>query len=607
MESSESRNVTNGEHALFNLLFGNERVYDQKTSIEESLGYLQELNSFHIDRLQSEPRNLFEKKQTINEEIKTLAFTNYKTFIRTAQCSKDIYSDFSIIDQKLDELMDKIPPFQLESENFTKNIHSMNSSRRSTNQTLQKHNQLLEILEISQVMETCVRNEYYDEALDLADYVKRLDKKYSSSIPLIQQITDDANRFLNLMLNQLLLQLKTNIQFNQCLKIISLIRRMDVYSESELRIKFLQLRDCWLTSLLQRLPTSDPYTHLTKTIEELRIHLFDIINQYKALFADDDAIYSSANVANQDRLLSSLLLLNNKDLNESKLFYCWLQSKIDQFLSILEKDLKLGVGSRIDSLLNQSMYFGLAFSRVGLDFRALMMPIFERAILTKIVDQVNMACDKFTHSLSKLNWIELSSEKSRLQDFFDSNSTSSIINPPIKLLDFQPLALYLNTLLHCFNEIKLCLPISIHSKVFSIIKKSFRNISLFVFNYEKKMSFDKGERELFGQFLSYLAHVLIPFVQKCLFSLFPLNQMQKVYAISQNQMENFKQMVKLDWTELLVELKDLIPQLKDDKQQETINDKNELNASEDGEIVPQIQTDTIQNNNEESRPILEEI
>ncbi len=57
-----------------------------------SLLYLQELNSFNIDRLQMEPKLLLDKKHIINEEIQTLAFSNYKTFIRTAQCSREIYS-----------------------------------------------------------------------------------------------------------------------------------------------------------------------------------------------------------------------------------------------------------------------------------------------------------------------------------------------------------------------------------------------------------------------------------------------------------------------------------------------------------------------------------
>ena len=59
------------------------------------------------------------------------------------------------------------------------------------NVTLARNTQLLEILEMPQLMDTCVRNGYYEEALELANHVRRLEKKHGS-IPVIMVGYDRA-------------------------------------------------------------------------------------------------------------------------------------------------------------------------------------------------------------------------------------------------------------------------------------------------------------------------------------------------------------------------------------------------------------------------------
>lgn len=486
--------------------------------------YLRELSGSGLDRLRREPERLAEERAQLLQQTRDLAFANYKTFIRGAECTERIHRLFGDVEASLGHLLDRLPSFQQSCRNFVKEAEEISSNRRMNTLTLNRHTEILEILEIPQLMDTCVRNSYYEEALELAAYVRRLERKYSS-IPVIQGIVNEVRQSMQLMLSQLIQQLRTNIQLPACLRVIGYLRRMDVFTEAELRVKFLQARDAWLRSILTAIPNDDPYFHITKTIEACRVHLFDIITQYRAIFSDEDPLLPPA--------------MGEYTVNEGAIFHGWVLQKISQFLQVLETDLSRGIGGRLDSLLGQCMYFGLSFSRVGADFRGQLAPVFQRVAINTFQKAVEEAVEKFQDEMTSYTLI------SAAAILGSSNMPAAVpatqpgtLQPPMVLLDFPPLACFLNNILVAFNDLRLCCPVALAQDVTAALEDALAKVTkiILAFHRAEEAAFSSGEHEIFVQFCTAFLEDLVPYLNRCLQVLFPPAQIAQTLGISHTQL-----------------------------------------------------------------------
>lgn len=80
--------------------------------------------------------------------------------------------------------MERVPRLTASCEDFARASSEIKVARRLNTLTLTRHTQLLQVLEIPQLMETCIRDGHYEEALQLAAYVKRLAGKHGE-IPVV--------------------------------------------------------------------------------------------------------------------------------------------------------------------------------------------------------------------------------------------------------------------------------------------------------------------------------------------------------------------------------------------------------------------------------------
>ncbi|MBN3316639.1 COG8 protein, partial [Atractosteus spatula] len=506
--------------------------------------YLSELSSFGVDKLTREPERLAEERAQILQQTRELAFCNYKTFIRTADCTQEIYRDFGRVESSVSRLLDKLPGFGEKCRAFMTEAEDIGASRRMNSLTLNRHTEILEILEIPQLMDTCVRNGYYEEALELAAYVRRLEKKHCC-LPVVQGIVHEVRQSAQLMLNQLLQQLRSNAQLPVCLRVIGYLRRMDVFTEAELRVKFLQTRGSWLGSILSAIPDDDPYFHITKTIEACRVHLFDIITQYRAIFSDEDP----------------LLAPGGQAVNESAIFHGWVVQKVSEFLETLERDLQRGVGSRLDSLLGQCMYFGLSFSRVGADFRGQLAPMFQRVAMDAFRHAVQDAVVQFQEDMNLYTLISVPAMLGSTIPAAPPSTQPGTLQPPMILLDFPPLACFLNNVLMAFNDLRLCCPVALAQDVTSGLEEALLKVTklILVFQRAEEAAFSDRERELFTQFCCAFAEDMVPFLNRCLQVLFPPAQVALILGIQPTQVHKHGSLGCINVGEILEPLAFILP------------------------------------------------
>jgi hypothetical protein len=100
--------------------------------------------------------------------------------------------------------------------------------------------------------------------------------------------------------------------------------------------QFLRCREAWLTGLLEDLDQRNPYEYLKGMINCHRMHLFDVVNQYRAIFSDD----TSGSEENYD----------------GGLIFSWAMHQITSHLKTLKFMLpKITEGGSLSNILDQCM------------------------------------------------------------------------------------------------------------------------------------------------------------------------------------------------------------------------------------------------------------
>ena len=282
------------------------------------------------------------------------------------------------------------------------------------------------ILRLGELLESCVRSENFDHALNLVEFSSRLRTRHES-IPLVKAVLDEVKEARELLISELVRVLGSDVQLPRLLRVVGYLRRLCCFSNEELCERFLYARASFMHNQLRAavVSTSSTYALLSKRTDVQRVAMFDVITQFRAIFGDD---------------ISNGLL------------YSWVLVEIRAYITLLEEMIpKLTDGSSLANVLDVSMFFGQSLGRLGADFRLLLVPVFENASVELFARGLKEGLRQFETSASRIN------PRTTLLAADDEES-SRLLRCPV-----------LNSLMNQFNnamtELKACAPETVCKRI----------------------------------------------------------------------------------------------------------------------------------------------
>ncbi|ORX36441.1 Dor1-like family-domain-containing protein [Kockovaella imperatae] len=405
--------------------------------------YLDQLQSSYLDQVIQEPSIVTAEAARLETDITNLCYREYPLFISVHQCSTAVRNAFNDFDQSLSRLLSSVPELESECKSFADNTLRLQVTRRKAGLLLEYQDKIGELINMPRLMETCVRNGFYQDAIDIADHAHHLFQDYGS-FPLVEDLMSEITAVSQLMTVQLVNLLRETIKLPNLMKTVGFIRRLNIMPDADLSVVYLSSRLYNFERHIGELTPSqlDPIRFIRRYIDLFREHVYDIITQFTAVFGSDAVLESFATTC-----VSKLV-----------------QVVLDQMPSIASDP------TALSSLLVQLGYCAMSFSRLGLDFS----PYFSLPFSDQVLHS-------FKHLLAEAN-ADLAAGFERSMQSHTSLSHHILMadGPPAEHYDshhteipphtshIPPLAMFVNAHLSALNQLRLLAPQHLSGKLIAI-------------------------------------------------------------------------------------------------------------------------------------------
>lgn len=388
-----------------------------------SSSYIDQLISLPIASLVKEPSLISNEATLIESELTNLCYREYSTFLSVHRCSTAVQTALDDFESSLVHLLDSVPVLEDECRTFVNKTTSLSRNRNRSILVQEHQDKLLDLLEIPRLMETCVRNGYYHEAMELSAHAHSLPQDNR----LVVDVLKEVQGVTQLVTSQLLSLLREPAKLPTVMKTIGYLRRIGL-DDTLLGLAFLSGRlDNFRHQLLAiEKDKTEPARYLRKYIDLFREHVYDILSQYSAIFGTLHVSFAGQCVSELVHLVATYV------------------PKCDT--------------PSLSSILIQLGYCSLSFARIGLDFGPLIAAPFADTILAGYSHAVGAASDKLGAALREAVQVP-------------APLHAVMISSLSGVAAFPPIALFVNENLGALNGLRLLAPSAL-ARVFSTTLES---------------------------------------------------------------------------------------------------------------------------------------
>ncbi|THH18840.1 hypothetical protein EW146_g2202 [Bondarzewia mesenterica] len=499
--------------ALVDVLRSGSSAPTPDLSSKQTGTYLSHLTTLPLPSLLEEPTNLSSTSSQLTNALTTLCTSSYPTFLSLHTATTGLSSSLSSFSSSLDQLLNEIPVLESVSKSFLTEIRDVQAERRRAALVLEHSTKLQDVLELPLLAEACVRNGAFQETLDLAAHAESLATRFPN-VPVVQDVRAEVDHAVRTLLIQLLSMLREPAKLPALFKAVSFLRRMRVLSEDELALAFLTGRLENLDLALQAVEMGTDrekdkeawVRFLKKYIDVWREGVHDIITQYTTIFLDrpSTAALAAAPSSPPSDTLRGLLPTFTSHL-------------LDRLLTTLRDALPHILDpTSLTSLLTQLTYCATSFSRVGLDFRLLLPPLFEDAVRGGVTRELRKATEEWCGLLKP----EVKPSASFAVAGAPLPQKNALAGPPHippqLLASYPPLANFTNTVLTTLNGLRLLAPVSLLPDILRALDNDLRDAIKAFSGYAKQFAGPAEAKDVVIATGKVLVNVFVPFVRRAL-------------------------------------------------------------------------------------------